>query len=207
MSLIERKEVGHSTGGLARGGGTLRTCRSEVDLANVSHGVHLRIPAHVQLPSACRRPDFRPDRPLSMASRADDPLRQTTPWAAACRGSRSRRRASQRPVYRAPASGRGASAPGTLACQTALGRGVALSRGCSRLKRGVARSPSPRASAWNGWLISTVCLCLRRTQPRASQRREPSTALGKPSVSAAADDRFAQFDVFGLTTALATKQS
>jgi hypothetical protein len=46
----------------------------------------------------------------------------------------------------------------------------------------------------------------RRTPPRASRRREPSTALGKPSVSAAADDRFAQFDIVGLTIALATKR-
>jgi hypothetical protein len=46
-----------------------------------------------------------------------------------------------------------------------------------------------------------------RTQPRASRRREPSTAFGTPSVSAAADDRFAQFDVVGLTIASATKQS
>lgn len=40
----------------------------------------------------------------------------------------------------------------------------------------------------------------RRPQRRASPRREPSTALGKPSVSAAADDRFAQFEVVGLTS-------
>jgi hypothetical protein len=33
------------------------------------------------------------------------------------------------------------------------------------------------------------------------------SALGKPSVSAAADDCFAQFDVVGLSIALATKRS
>jgi len=42
---------------------------------------------------------------------------------------------------------------------------------------------------------------------RAIRRREPSTALGKPSVRAAADDRFARFDVVWLTIALATERS
>jgi hypothetical protein len=61
------------------------------------------------------------------------------------------------------------------------------------------------ARARNDRLISTVCLCARRwLRPRASQRRD---ALGEPSVSAGADDRFAQFDVVGLTIALATKRS
>jgi hypothetical protein len=46
-----------------------------------------------------------------------------------------------------------------------------------------------------------------RARPRASRRRDPSTALGKPSVSAAADDRFAQFDVVGRTITLATERS
>jgi hypothetical protein len=43
--------------------------------------------------------------------------------------------------------------------------------------------------------------------PRASWWREPSTALGKPSVSAGADDRFAQFGVVVLAIALATSES
>jgi hypothetical protein len=46
----------------------------------------------------------------------------------------------------------------------------------------------------------------RQTQPRATRRREPSTALGKPSVRAGADDRFAQFEAVGLTIALATRR-
>jgi hypothetical protein len=43
--------------------------------------------------------------------------------------------------------------------------------------------------------------------PTRKPAAEPSTALGKPSVSAAADDPFAQFDVVGLMIASATKQS
>jgi hypothetical protein len=57
-------------------------------------------------------------------------------------------------------------------------------------------------------VISTLCLCADagRSHEQAGDGRA-SIAPAKPSVSAAADDRFAQFDVVGLTIALATNRS
>jgi hypothetical protein len=64
---------------------------------------------------------------------------------------------------------------------------------------------APRAL--NCWLISTVRHVPAPHSARRSPAAEPSTCLGKRSASAAADDRFAQLDVVGLTIALATKRS
>jgi hypothetical protein len=51
---------------------------------------------------------------------------------------------------------------------------------------------SSESAEWRADL-DRVPMRQRRTQPRATRRRKPSTALGKPSVRAAADDRLAQF--------------
>jgi hypothetical protein len=66
------------------------------------------------------------------------------------------------------------------------------------LRDGVGSTrPAARRSESVEWLadLNRVPMRRRRTQPRASRPREPSTALAKLSVSAAADDRFAQLDV------------
>jgi hypothetical protein len=63
------------------------------------------------------------------------------------------------------------------------------------------------ARALKGWLISTGCLCAGAARSHEQAGGGSPRPLGKPSVSAAADDRFAQLDVVRLTIPLATTQS